>query len=58
MLLPAANLNPVCAVSNTIEHTPLVVELLAQLIEVRDLQAGAQANRSRVGREFAEQEAQ
>ena len=45
------------AVGDAVEHAALRIELLAQLIEVRDLEAGAEADRARVGRELAEQEA-
>ena len=52
------DLDEVRAVGDAVEHALLGIELLAQLVEVRDLEPGAEANRSRRRRKLAEQEAE
>src|SRR5262249_31494770 len=41
---------------NAVEHGSIRIELLPQLIEVRELEIRAQANRSRVGWQFTEEQ--
>ncbi len=43
-------------IGDAVEHAPLGVELLAQLIEVRDLQTRAEPDRATIRRQLAEQE--
>src|SRR4051794_38103622 len=58
MLAHAADLDPVAAVGNAVEYARLRIELLAQLIEVGDLETSAEPDGSRIGLQLAEEEAE
>ena len=58
VLARAADLHEVGAVRDAVEHGRVRIELLAQLVEVRDLEAGALADAPAVRRELAEQQAE
>jgi hypothetical protein len=56
--LLAADAHPLAAVGDAVEDAAVRVELLAQLVVVRDLEPRAVTDRARVRRQLAEQQAQ
>ena len=53
----AANLDEIRAVGDAVEHAPFGIELVAELVEVGDLEARSESNRSAIRRDLAEEKA-
>ena len=53
VLAVAAHADEVGAIGNTVEHGPLRIKLIAQLVEVRHLEPGAVTNVSRIWLQLA-----